>query len=42
MFMNGLVRLWIVHAKGAAIRRNAREAIAAHVRLRRAPRPGRR
>lgn len=35
MFMNGLVRLWIVQASGAAIRRNARAAIAAHVRLRR-------
>jgi len=36
MFMNGLVRLWIVHGKGAAVRRNARAAIEAHVRLRRA------
>ena len=36
MFMNGLVRLWIVHASGAVIRRKARDAIAAHVRLRRA------
>jgi TetR/AcrR family acrAB operon transcriptional repressor len=44
MFMNGLVRLWIVHGSGAAIRRNARAAIAAHMRLRRAsrkPRGGR-
>ena len=38
MFMNGLVRLWIVHANGGAVRRHAREAIAAHVRLRRARR----
>lgn len=38
MFMNGLVRLWILHGSGAAIRRNARAAIAAHVRLRRANR----
>jgi TetR/AcrR family acrAB operon transcriptional repressor len=37
MFMNGLVRLWIVHSAGAALRRNARAAIAQHVRLRRAP-----
>jgi TetR/AcrR family acrAB operon transcriptional repressor len=37
MFMNGLVRLWILHSNGGAIRRHAREAIAAHVLLRRAP-----
>ncbi|HEX6633533.1 MAG TPA: TetR family transcriptional regulator [Usitatibacter sp.] len=36
MFMNGLVRLWIVHENGGNIRRHAREAIAAHVRMRRA------
>jgi TetR/AcrR family acrAB operon transcriptional repressor len=35
MFMNGLVRLWIVHANGATLRRRARAAILAHVRLRR-------
>lgn len=34
MFMNGLVRLWIVHANGATLRRRARAAILAHVRLR--------
>lgn len=36
MFMNGLLRLWIVHANGAPVRRNARAAVRAHVRLRRA------
>jgi TetR/AcrR family acrAB operon transcriptional repressor len=36
MFMNGLVRLWVVHRAGAALRHHAREAIAQHVRLRRA------
>ena len=36
MFMNGLVRLWIVHASGDPIRRHARAAVAAHVRLHRA------
>ena len=36
MFMNGMVRLWIVHASGAALRRSARAAIEAHVHLRRA------
>ena len=39
MFMNGLVRLWIVHAQRAPVRRDARAAIAAHVRLRRARPP---
>ena len=36
MFMNGLVRLWIVHSAGAPLRRQARAAIAQHVRARRA------
>lgn len=36
MFMNGLVRLWIVHSAGAKLRRQARAAIAQHVRLHRA------
>jgi hypothetical protein len=36
MFMNGLVRLWVVHRAGAALRRHARAAIAQHVGLRRA------
>ncbi len=40
MFMNGLLRLWIVHGSGAAVRRNARAAIVAHVALRRARDPG--
>ena len=40
MFMNGLVRLWIVHASGATVRRSARAAIEAHLRLRRAARQG--
>ncbi len=34
MFMNGLVRLWIVHGPGKPVRANARKAIAAHVALR--------
>ena len=38
MFMNGLVRLWVVHGSGAAVRRNARAVIESHVRLRRASR----
>lgn len=43
MFMNGLLRLWIVHGSRTSIRRNARVAIKAHMRLRRAvhERPGR-
>lgn len=36
MFMNGLVRLWILHAEGSALRRQARAAIAQHMRARRA------
>jgi len=36
MFMNGLVRLWIVHSEGASLRRQARAAIAQHVRVHRA------
>lgn len=36
MFLSGLVRLWVVHASGAALRRDSRAAIVAHVRLRRA------
>ena len=35
MFMNGLLRLWIVHASASSVRRNARAAIRAHVRLHR-------
>jgi TetR/AcrR family transcriptional regulator, acrAB operon repressor len=35
MFMNGLLRLWIVHARASPVRRNARAAIRAHVRLHR-------
>ncbi len=34
MFMNGLLRLWIVHGARTSVRRNARAAIDAHVRLR--------
>ena len=41
MFMNGLLRLWIVHGSRSSIRRNARAAIKAHVRLRRAAHPRR-
>jgi TetR/AcrR family acrAB operon transcriptional repressor len=40
MFLSGLVRLWILHGPGAAIRRNARSAIAAHVASRRRSGPG--
>jgi TetR/AcrR family acrAB operon transcriptional repressor len=36
MFISGLLRLWIVHGTRTAMRRNARAAIEAHVRLRRA------
>ena len=36
MFMNGLVRLWILHSAASDPRRRARAAIAQHVRLRRA------
>jgi len=35
MFLSGLVRLWILHGRDAAIRRNARAAIALHVASRR-------
>jgi len=35
MFMNGLVRLCLMHGRGAALCRNARAAIAAHMALRR-------
>ena len=35
MFVNGLVRLCILHGRGTALRRNARAAVAAHVALRR-------
>lgn len=36
MFMNGMVRLWIVHSAGGSVRRHARAAIAQHVRMHRA------
>jgi TetR/AcrR family transcriptional regulator, acrAB operon repressor len=35
MFMNGLLRLWIVHAAASPVRRGARAAIRAHMALRR-------
>jgi TetR/AcrR family transcriptional regulator, acrAB operon repressor len=35
MFLSGLVRLWILHGRDAAIRRNARSAIAVHMASRR-------
>lgn len=39
MFINGLLRLWIVHGQRTSIRRNAHAVIAAHVALRRARSP---
>jgi TetR/AcrR family acrAB operon transcriptional repressor len=35
MFMNGMLRLWIVHGSGSPLRRNARAAIRAHVHMKR-------
>jgi AcrR family transcriptional regulator len=35
MFMNGMLRLWIVHGGGPRVRRNARAAIHAHVHMKR-------
>jgi len=35
MFLSGLVCFWILYGRDAAIRRNARAAIAAHVAVRR-------
>ncbi len=36
MFMNGLMRLWLIHGARAGLRKNARAAIEAHVASRRA------
>lgn len=36
MFLSGLVRLWLLDARGNGLRREARAAIRAHMRLRRA------
>jgi hypothetical protein len=34
MFFSGLLRLWMLHGARSALRRNARAAIAEHVRTR--------
>jgi TetR/AcrR family transcriptional regulator, acrAB operon repressor len=43
LFFSGLMRLWLLHGPRSALRRNARAAVAAHVRSRgvTAPRPAR-
>jgi TetR/AcrR family transcriptional regulator, acrAB operon repressor len=35
LLMSGVIRLWLLHGQGSALRKNAREVIRAHIRSRR-------